>query len=333
MSLARELGVSRQTVSNVINRPAVVKPETRSRVLAAIQASGYRPSAAGRSLRTSRSKCFGFRLFHVGDGINGTVMDRFLHTLVEQAELFDHRITLLTASDQSAEVRALEDLSSGTRIDGCILTDTTGDDFRPRQLAAAGLPLVVFGRPWGDPDAAHFWVDIDGAAGTAAATRSLLQDGHRTIGFLGWPRGSGVGDDRRAGWRRVIEPVVREPDSWSVATVDSVRHGAEAARHLLDEGATALVCASDSLALGAFSTYRQLFRRTTTAPVIGYDDTPIAQHLGISSVSQPVEEVAAILIRHLIDVVEGRSPTPAPPVLLPPRLVLRTPWQAINPEP
>ena len=50
----------------------------------------------------------------------------------------------------------------------------------------------------------HPWVDVDGAAGTAAATRHLLDAGHRRIGFIGWPAGSGVGDDRRAGWARAL---------------------------------------------------------------------------------------------------------------------------------
>ena len=65
------------------------------------------------------------------------------------------------------------------------------------------MPFVTFGRPWGAPDT-HSWVDVDNAAGTAMATRHLLDAGHRRIGFLGWPAGSGVGDARRDGWQNVF---------------------------------------------------------------------------------------------------------------------------------
>ena len=86
VSLARELGVSRQTVSIVLNAPHLVRPETRERVAKAIEESGYRPSAAAQALRRQRSLTLALRLYPSTDGINGAVMDRFLHSLVEQAE-------------------------------------------------------------------------------------------------------------------------------------------------------------------------------------------------------------------------------------------------------
>ena len=72
-SLATELGVSRQTVSNVLNRPGVVAEPTRERVAAAISAAGYVPSRAGRQLRTQRSHAIGIRLMPTFDGINGHI--------------------------------------------------------------------------------------------------------------------------------------------------------------------------------------------------------------------------------------------------------------------
>ena len=117
LSLARQLGVSRQTVSNVLNAPDVVHPTTRQRVLDAIDESGYRPSAAGRALRTRRSMNVAYRLYPAVDGINGAVMDRFLHNLVIQARQHGYRVTLFDSPDYSDEVEALVEQHRAGLID------------------------------------------------------------------------------------------------------------------------------------------------------------------------------------------------------------------------
>lgn len=93
VSLARELGVSRQTVSNVINAPHLVKAETRERVQAAIEASGYRPNVAAQALRNQRSHTIAMRLYPTLDGgVNGAVVDRFLHHLVQTLRTRGYKI-------------------------------------------------------------------------------------------------------------------------------------------------------------------------------------------------------------------------------------------------
>ena len=320
LSLAGELGVSRQTISNVINNPEIVKPETRDRVLAAIASSGYRPSAAGRALRTQRSLSIALRLYQAVDGVNGTVMDRFVHSLAVAAQHEGYRISLFAADSAGDEVAVIDAMHGASSIDVAILTDTFTGDGRPAGLLAARVPFVAFGRPWGERGDSHCWVDVDGSAGTEAATRSLRADGHTRIGYLGWPTGSGVGDDRRAGWARAVGDL---PDSGGLemGVGDGAQPGAEAAAILLARGATALVCASDSLALGALTVFRNL-RANGRLPVVGFDDTPVARALGLSSVHQPVELAAERLIGMVADLLDGRTP-PEPQQLLTPELVLR----------
>jgi DNA-binding LacI/PurR family transcriptional regulator len=320
VSLAREVGVSRQTVSNVINNPEVVKPATREKVLAAIRASGYRPSAIGRALRTRRSMNLGYRLFPAIDGLNGAIMDRFLHDLTKEAQRRKFRITLFTADDDPQEVETLIDLHQGLCIDGSVLSHTHTGDPRPERLAAAGVPTVAWGRPWGREEARN-WIDIDGAAGTEEATRYLREGGHTRIAFLGWSRPNNVGDDRYQGWRRAVAGL--GCDELLVESADRVSDGAEGAAALLDRGATALVCASDSLALGALNVYRLRFSPTSASvPVIGFDDTPVARAIGMSSVSQPVEEAARQVITLVTKQLQGQSPDHSR-VLLTPKLIVR----------
>lgn len=321
VSLAREVGVSRQTVANVINAPHLVKPSTRERVLKAILESGYRPSLVGRTQRTNRSMMLGLRLLPLHGGVTRAVMDRFLHFLAKVAHAHGYRLTLFTAADTNEELAQLLELAQKGAIDAAILTDTTDGDARPDVLAAERVNFVAFGRPWGRPESTHSWVDVDGSAGTAAATAQLIAAGHERIGFLGWRDMTGGGEDRRAGWERTLpQSVAAEAGRLFVGMEDSLEDGFIGAQRLAERGATALVCASDVLAMGAASSVRTSGQ---DVPVIGFDDTPAAAALGLSSVAQPLEEAAVEILATLVAILAGTQQAPTH-TLLAPKLVLRS---------
>lgn len=337
-SLARQLGVSRQTISNVINAPERVSPSTLERVTELIASSGYRPNIAARQLRTRRSRNLGYRLFPSADGINGAIMDRFLHALTECLQQHGYRVTVFAVPNDDAEIEAYAELLETSDLDGFIVADTRQDDPRTQWLMDREVPFVTFGRPWtADNDACpHPWVDVDGKAGTAEATSYLLDQGHRRIGFLGWPAGKDLardrptgyelGRDRLEGWKATLSPHLEpaELELLSVGVPDSIREGAAGALTLVRNGATAIVCASDSLALGASEQLRAAFPDKSPA-VIGFDDTPVAAALGMSSISQPVEEAAGNVVNIMRTILDHPvNQTKAPKhVLLPPHLVLR----------
>jgi len=319
-TVARHANVSVQTVSNVLNSPHLVRPETQQRVHEAIAALGYRASQAARQMRTGRSRLFAVRIEPTHNGIDGSILDRFLHGLADTAAPARYRVLLYSAADDHAEIATFDDLLSAYDLDAFVLTSTHHADPRTSWLADRQVPFVTFGRPWDRLDS-HSWVDVDGAAGTAAATAHLLSQGHRRIGFLGWPSGSGVGDDRLSGWAATLAEAGLTPDGLATETSNEAGEGATAARRLLDgpEPPTAFVCCSDSLALGALQ---------TGLPVIGFDDTPVAHAIGLSSVAQPLSEAAGHCVRLLVallDTPAATGPEDHPPeqVLLTPSLVLR----------
>jgi DNA-binding LacI/PurR family transcriptional regulator len=319
-TVARHAHVSVQTVSNVLNSPHLVRPETQERVREAIAALGYRASQAARQMRTGRSRLFAVRIEPDHDGINGSILDRFLHGLADTAAPARYRVLLYSAADDEAEIATFDDLLSAYDLDAFVLTSTHHADPRTSWLADRQVPFVTFGRPWDRLDS-HSWVDVDGAAGTASATAHLLSQGHRRIGFLGWPAGSGVGDDRRAGWAATLAQAGIAPDGLATETTNDVAEGTAAAQRLLDgpDPPTAFVCCSDSLALGALQ---------TGIPVIGFDDTPVALALGMSSVAQPLSEAAGHCVRLLVNLLDtppapGREEHLTEQVLLTPSLVLR----------
>ncbi|MDF2580982.1 MAG: transcriptional regulator [Microbacterium sp.] len=327
--VALAAGVSRQTVSNVLNTPGIVREKTRERVLQAISDLGYRPQVAARRLRTRRSSTIGIHLDPYAGGISGVVLDRFVHALTEHASDRGMRIQLYAARSPAEEIDRMRELTDGGEIDAVVITGTFPGDPRTRWLADRGIPFVSFGRPWGEDDVAapaHLWVDVDGAAGTRAATVEVLARGGSRVAFLGWPAGSGTGDERERGWREAM--ATADADGRRLVSEE----GVGLARAVVDEfladgeGVDGIVCASDALAIGAHLAAASA--GMAELPIIGFDNTPAAEAMGLSSVEQLPERVAVGVLELLMgasgSIVAPRTPTAGSAhVLVEPQLVLR----------
>lgn len=297
--VARVAGVSRQTVSNVLNSPEIVKGSTRDRVESAIAELGYRPHESARRLRTRQSSTIGIRLDPIVNGISGSVLDRYLHALTERAAERGMRIMLFTATDPADEIEQFRRLRDAADVDAFVVTATRYEDPRIQWLITEKVPFVAFGRPWGeDLDSVDRpWVDVDGFAGTYDATRHLIGRGLSRIGYLGWPAGSGTGDERRRGWAAGMTEEFGLTDPQLETLTRRTEEGVPQARQLVEQifagehDLEAIVCVSDSLALGAMMAVGEAGRRSF--PVIGFDNTPVAQAVGLSSVEQRLDQVAA----------------------------------------
>jgi DNA-binding LacI/PurR family transcriptional regulator len=266
------------------------------------------------------------RMAPFSEGDAGSVLDRFVHAVAESGEGLGFRTLVFTATDDNAEIASYADLLGSYELDAFVLTGTHHRDRRTSWLRRHGVPFVTFGRPWG-MRAKHWWVDVDGHAGTTIATERLLGAGYRRIGFVGWPAGSGVGDDRRSGWADTMRAAGVDPGQLLVTGENSVAQGYRCAAEQVDgRGAEALVCVSDTLALGALAMIRdRVSRGGTTVPVIGFDDSPGAAAMGLTTVAQPLREAAATCVRLLTDYLDHGSAesTASHQILLEPRLVIR----------
>jgi len=318
-SVAARAGVSRQTVSNVLNAPERVSPQTAERVRKAIAELGYRPNWVARRLRTRSGRVLGFHIQTCTRPGLGNLIDRFLHAVTSHAESAGYRLLLFTqAGDEPATYEEL--VATGT-VDGFVLCDVKAGDSRPRWLIERGVPFACFGRPWGQ-ELACAWVDVDGALGTEQAVDHLVGRGHGRIAYLGWPPGTGYGDDRAQGWQRAMRRHDLDTTGLQAQTEDDVDAAVAAAGQLLaaTNPPTAFVCASDTLAVGV----RMAMRCGSAVDVIGFDDSPVASLLlpPLSSVRQPLEDVARAIVRLLVEQFD-RNTQSAEGVLLPPQLVVR----------
>jgi DNA-binding LacI/PurR family transcriptional regulator len=325
-SVGRAAGVSRQTVWNVLHSPERVGPVTRERVESAIRDLRYRPNRVARSLRTRMARLLGYCVMAGGDGAVNPILHRFLHAITVAAEERGHHILLFTAPAGGRGLATYANLLAERAVDGFILSDTTVGDPRQRWLVERAVPFVAFGRSWSGAEHGS-WVDVDGACGTAAAVDHLCQQGHERIAFVGWPESSGVGDDRLAGWAGACARHGLGRDLVARCE-DSIEASRRLASGLLDlaRPPTALVCASDVLAMGCLAEVRARgLRPGLDVGVVGFDDTPFARlpGLDLSTVAQPVEDIGAEVVGLLVDTLGGAIPQPRQ-VLLEPSLRARS---------
>jgi DNA-binding LacI/PurR family transcriptional regulator len=325
-SVAAIAGVSRQTVSNVLNAPDRVAPETLARVQTAIDTLNYRPNRVARSLRTRASRLLGYCVAPATPGTLNAVMDRFLHAITESAAERGFHVLLFTAPGGAAGLDRYAELLAQQAVDGFILSDTVVGDPRHGWLTAQRVPFVSFGRTWNGEEPGA-WVDVDNAAGIRQAVEHVHALGHRRIAFIGWPDGSGVGDDRLAGYRAACQRLGVRP--LVVRDEGTVEAGHAVAGRLLDgpESPTALVCVSDLCAHGALSAVIQRrLRPGHDVAITGFDDTPSAAIPGIelTSVSQPVEQAGREAVRMLLARLGAYGGSDGSPRLLDPRLVIRS---------
>ena len=314
-TVADEAGVSRQTVSNALNNPELLRPETLVRVQSVIERLGYSPNRAARQLRTRSSHLIGLRFEEAQEGTSNALMDRFLHSLVEAASRTGHHI-LLFSGDPEDPLDGYDDLLRSTAVDAFVVTDTYTGTPQAAFLQERGAPFVAFGRPWEDltsgPRGADWaWIDVDGAHGGRIATEHLLAQGHHQVAWVGWERSSRIGQDRRSGWESAMHDAGHETMGLGTRVSDNLDAARMAAHHLLeDRSVTGFACASDTLGIGVLHALAERgLRPGTDVGVVGFDDSLAAQVTwpGLTSVRQPLEQVAVELVRILHTVLAHQS--------------------------
>ncbi len=323
--VAAHAGVSRQTVSNVLNAPDRVRPDTINRVKASIDTLGYRANRNARNLRTRTSRAIAYRIPPIVGHLN-SVMDTFLHELTEAVEAIGCHVLLFTSADIDDEVNTYWELAAQAAADGIVFSGTEREDRRPAGLLKSRTPFVSFGRTWGTSE--HSWVDVDGQAGTRLAIEHLLANGHRRFAWLGNDGPFAVNDERERGVRETLHRAgIAAADLHIVHLADESAQDRRFISDLLDQpnAPTAFVSTSDLQALTVLAELeaRSLVPGRDTA-VIGFDDSPVAAYAGggLTTIRQPITAVAQEIARLLAAQLADPTSTPEG-VLLQPELIVR----------
>lgn len=308
--VARLAGVGRGTVSRVLNDRANVDPRTRARVMAAIQELDFVPSSTARRLSLGRTQTIAVILPFLTRpsaverlrGIEFALVRAGYDLIVFNVETVQRRDTVF------------QDLPRAERVDGLIIVSLSPHETELERIRRSGLPTVLV-------DAHHRSlprVVADDVGGGRIATEHLVALGHRRIGFIGdFPRVPLAFTSSRlrlAGVRRATtDRGLSQPD-WMIAIGDHSRHGAaELVRKMLQHPGrpTGIICASDTQAAGALEAAASLGLSVPgDVSVTGYDDLELADHLGLTTIHQPLFESGVRAVQRLLEGIDGRPMGP-----------------------
>jgi DNA-binding LacI/PurR family transcriptional regulator len=325
IDIADFAGVAKGTVSYAMNNSELITEATRLKVQEAATVLGYRPNNVARNLRRNQTGVIGYS-WHVADDptLMNNLLDRFIYrvTMAAEEESF-HLLTFIQPQENADKV--YDDLISTNRVDGFILSDVRHHDPRIARLSAIAAPFVAFGGMYVD-DARFAYVDVDGKKGIELVIQHLLGLGHERIGMLNWSPGLPVGDAREAGYREAMQQAgIAIPDDWIVYTPNILRSAAAATQELMGatHPPTAIICANDVMAFGAKTYFDYVgLRLGEDVALTGYDDDTTSEFMGITSVRQPIDNVAVTTFDLLLGEING-DPRPERQVIFEPTLVIR----------
>ena len=303
--VAHVAGVSRATVSRVVNGNPKVGGDAKRQVERAIARLGYIPNPAARSLVTRRTDSIGVVIPEPPGMLFG---DPFFPRLLRgvSAELSARRLQLVLLMPQSSEEeRRLEHYLTAGHVDGALLASLHGNDALPDALAHRGVPVVVGGRP--PSGGAVSYVDVDNVEGARTAVAHLLETGRHVVATIAGPADMAAGVDRLRGYRQAIEEAGRSRDAGLEVAGDFTQAGGmDAMRRLLaaNPAIDGVFAASDLMAAGAIQALRAAGRRVPEdVAIVGFDDSSIAStsEPPLTSVRQPIEEMGREMVRLLLE--------------------------------
>ncbi|MDT0180119.1 LacI family DNA-binding transcriptional regulator [Microbacterium sp. ARD31] len=320
--VAAAAGVSRGTVSRVINGGHWVSPDAREAVEEAIRRTGYTANHAARSLATGRAGSLAFLLTEPQHLLfDDPTFALLLRGAAEALSQRSMTLVLLVAGTPAERANVTHFVSTG-HVDGVMLISSHESDPLLEELLAAGVPTVACGIPLGHR-AEVPTVSVDEIASAREMTRYLRSRGHRRIAMIAGPPDTPGGRYRLVGYRDELGDDF-DPDL--VATGDySHDSGAAAMAQLLERtrDIDAVFAASDRMAAGAIATLRKAgLRVPEDIAVAGFDDSGLAatHEPPLTTMRQPWDRISDEMVGLLLDVIAGQDPGP---ITLPTTLVVR----------
>ena len=308
--VAEDAGVSPTTVSRYLNRRIELPASTSARIDAAIQKLEYRPNIIARRLSTGKTEAIGL----VTPEIRYPFFAEIASVIEDEAERHGYTIFVSsTRSDASREVEALNRLHDG-HVDGLIMMTNLPDDGTLAALIGRRRNVVVVDEDI--PNVSVPRVLVENEHGSHAATRHLIEMGHRSIGFVGGPAGLFTVEERKAGYLRALrEAGIAVRDDLIVIGSFSPDFAQQATARFVALGAppTAILASSDFTAIGVL---RGLGAAGLSIPedmsLATFDEVPMTEFLRppLSSVRQPVEELGRQGFAVLFALLHGRHAKP-----------------------
>lgn len=313
-TLSEMTGYSIATISKALRNSPVVTEQTRAAISEAAAKVGYQVSLKGRSLRTGKSYQIAVLMplsVAKSHEWNGVEHAEILAGIAEGLEGSAYRIAVHLVRDIQDSIDVVRSIVEGHLADGLIFSGILHDDPRITFLIERGFPFVTLGRS--HAARSHAFVDIDSDWAAYAATRRLLDGGHRRIALVNPDPTLAYSVDRIAGYSRALAEAGLAPDPALIIGGDlTARHGKDAALALraLPDPATGFVCVNESTALGVLAGLHESGTQVgREASVIAYDDINASAyfHPPLTTFLYPLETLSRVLAQFMLRLLQGEE--------------------------
>lgn len=332
--IGRLAGVSRSTVSRVINDHPNVRVDVRERVQEVIQRTGYTPNAAARSLVSGRTGVIGLV---IPSQVHSLFEDPYFSRLIQGISAASNQsgvtLSLFLFQNEEEESELYPRVVTSGFLDGLIITATRMADPLLARMAGGEIPTVMIGRP--DSDGISY-VDADNHGGGMRAATHLCGLGYERIGLLGAPVSTTAGVDRLNGFieglalcGKALHPDLRVDGDFSEAG------GYQAMQQLAAHHPDAVFVASDTMAMGALRALRDLgIRVPQDIAIVGFDGLPASETSvpALTTIRQPVTDTGARAVDVLNRLIRGDTTGPVIEIM-PVELVVRESCGALRRDP
>lgn len=321
--VAKEAGVSKTTVSHVINNTRFVEEETRNRVLKAIDDVGFQPSLIARSLTTNQTRTIGFIVSDATNTFFGDVLRGIEDILHSQ----NYSIMVCNTDEILEREDHYLNLMLGQRVDGIIAAATSQKWESLSRAESFRIPIILVDRYYEGLD--FPFVGVDNQNGARLGTQCLIDSGHQQIGMLAGFQRLSTMRERLTGFKQALSDAGLElcPE-WILESPLSIEDGVAAARKVLTlpHRPTALFVSNNLLSLGALMAIKELgLSCPEDIALVGFDDHPwsVVSNPPLTVVRQPSRQVGQIAATILLDILVNNNQPEHLITQLPCELVVR----------
>jgi LacI family transcriptional regulator len=320
-------GVAVGTVSNVLNHPDLVRPQTRARVEAAMEQLGFIPNASARQLRAGRSRCLGLVVLDV----TNPFFTEVARGVEDYAQAEGYAVILCNSDEGEDKERQYLRVLEEQRVRGILITPVHGRAPTIKGIRDRGTPVVLLDRPG---PAGHCSVAVDDRRGGELAVAHLLALGHRRIALVNGPLAIRQCADRRRGAYEAVRKAGLDPAEVLLeipVPAMNTRCGADAGDQL--RASSAAFCTNDLLALGLLRRLSQLGAQVPgDIAIVGYDDIDFAADSAVplTSVRQPKYQLGQTAAELLLEEADRPAQHEHRRIVFTPELIIRASSQ---PEP
>ena len=330
--IARLSGVSRSTVSRVINADTNVKEATRQKVMQVIQNIDFQPNLAARGLAAGRTNVIGLV---IPAGVSTLFVDPYFPQLIQGVSTAcnSHDFSvMLWLAEPEFERRMVRQILHNGLVDGVIVSSTLMDDPIVNSLHESRMPFMLIGR---HPTLDVNYLDIDNVQAGQEATLHLFRLGRKRIATIAGPHNQIAGYDRLRGYQKALQDRGQPFQPELVAEGDFTEAGGYTAMlRLIPMKPDAVFVASDMMAIGVLRALHEAnLRVPDDVAVIGFDDIPAAAKADppLTTMRQPIRSMGMVAVETLIDII-AHPGSDTRHVVLTTELVIRSSCGALNPK-